>query len=93
MDWLPHVGASNWVLITKDQNIRKRPIEIRALVGAKVKAFVMTTAGEMTGADQGELIQKALKRIERLLTKTRPPFIANITATGHVELLDVRKYR
>ena len=30
VDWLPHVGARGWILITKDQNIRKREIELRA---------------------------------------------------------------
>jgi hypothetical protein len=92
VDWLPHVGARKWLLITKDENIRKRPIEVRALIGAKVKAFVLTAAGELTGADQGALIGKALPRIERL-SKRRPPFIANITASGWVELLDLPKYR
>src|SRR4051812_40280099 len=32
-DWLPLVGERGWVLITKDKNIRKRPIEMRAHMG------------------------------------------------------------
>lgn len=87
VDWLPVVGAKGWILITKDERIRKRPIEVRALLGAKVKAFVMTAAGEMTGADQGALIARALRRIVRLAAR-RPPFIATITASGQVRLFD-----
>ena len=52
----------------------------------------MTAAGEMRGVDQGELIHKALRAIVRFAIKQKPPFIANITASGHVELLDVKKY-
>jgi hypothetical protein len=56
------------------------------------KAFVMTAAGEMTGADQGALIAKALPRMVRISVR-RPPFIANITAAGHVQLLELPRYR
>lgn len=91
VEWLPVVGANRWVLITKDERIRKRPLELKAFVGAKVRAFVMTMAGEMTGADQGELIGRALKRIVLLAAKTKPPFLANITASGNVELIQLRK--
>lgn len=93
IQWLPQVGAAKWILLTKDENIRKRPIEVRALVGAKVKAFVMSAAGEMRGEDQGRLIAKALPRMVRVAMKTRPPFVANITAAGRVELLDTPKYQ
>lgn len=92
VDWLPLVGERNWILITKDERIRRRAIEIRAYLGARVRGFVMTAAGEVRGADQGELIQKAMRAIVRITTKHKPPFIANITAAGKVELLDVTKF-
>ena len=31
VEWLPEVGARRWVLITKDKQIRRREIELRAL--------------------------------------------------------------
>ena len=34
--------ARGWILITKDKNIRKREIELRALHEARVRAFVLT---------------------------------------------------
>ncbi len=36
VDWLPRVGARGWILITKDKNIRKREVELRALKQAGV---------------------------------------------------------
>jgi len=86
VDWLPGVGAAKWILITKDQNIRKRPIELRAVLNSKVRAFVLT-AGEMTGADQAAVFQKALPRMLRILSKTKAPFMANVTESSRVELL------
>lgn len=88
VDWLPRVGADGLILITKDQNIRRRPIEMQALVGARVRAFVLT-AGTLTGADQAEVFRKALPKMCRIAQKTKPPFVANITASGHVQLLDL----
>ena len=48
VDWLPEVGSRRWILITKDKQIRKREIELRALRQAGVRAFVLTSAG-LTG--------------------------------------------
>lgn len=92
VDWLPFIGQKRWILITKDEKIRKRSIELQALGAARVKAFVLTAAGDLRGIDQGAIVAKAIRAIVRL-AKRRPPFIANITASGYVELLDVQKYR
>ena len=90
-DWLPKVGARGWVLITKDKNIRKRPIELRALRGAGVRAFVLT-AGNLTGEDQARILREALPRMLRILRKSDPPFIARVTAESSVELIDIARY-
>ena len=92
VDWLPTIGQNRWILITKDERIRKRLIEVHALAASRVKAFVLTAAGDMRGRDQAAIIAKAMRAIVRL-SKRRPPFIANITAAGHVEFLDLKKYR
>lgn len=92
VEWLPIVGKRKWILITKDEKIRKRAIELHAFIGARVRGFVLTAAGELRGADQAELIVKALPAILRLVTKGRAPFIANITASAHVAPIDVKKY-
>jgi len=50
--WLAHIGSRRWLALMRDQNIKRRALERRALVSAKVGAFVCTT-GEAT-ADQGD---------------------------------------
>jgi hypothetical protein len=50
VDWLPQVGRREWILITKDKNIRKREIELRALKQSRVRAFVLTAGGLKGGS-------------------------------------------
>ncbi len=87
VDWLPNVGAVGWVLITKDKNIRRRPLELQALTQSGVRAFVMTGDG-MTGEQQAEVISKALGAMIRLLARQAAPFIARISRDGNVALID-----
>lgn len=57
-----------------------------ALISAGVRAFVFT-GGNVSGVELAETIVEALPRIERVLAKTKPPFICRITAAGSVELI------
>lgn len=91
VDWLPPVGTRGWVLITKDKNIRKNPLELRALRQAKVAAFVLTS-GNLRGVDQARIILEALPAMLRLLARTPRPFVARITAESSVQLIDSNKY-
>jgi predicted nuclease of predicted toxin-antitoxin system len=88
VEWLPQVGARGWVLITKDQNIRKRPLELRALVASGVRAFVLTSGG-LRGEEQGRVFRQALPAMLRLLRRQPPPFVARVTAAASVELIPV----
>jgi predicted nuclease of predicted toxin-antitoxin system len=91
VDWLPPVGSRGWILITKDKNIRKRPLEMKALLGGNVRAFVLT-AGNLRGEQQAEIFAKALPKMLRILAKTPAPFVAHVTATAQVEVIDIARY-
>lgn len=84
VEWLSVAGAEEWVVLTRDKNIRLREIERRALIAASVAAFVFT-AGNASGVETAEAIVGALPRIERKLLTETPPFICRITASGDVE--------
>lgn len=90
-EWLPEVGRRGWVLITKDKNIRKREIELRALQESGVRAFVLT-AGGLTGEEQGRVIREAMPGILRLLRRKSSSFVARITANSNVELIELVKH-
>lgn len=86
VDWLAEVGRRGWVVLTKDQRIRRRDAEFRALTGAGVAAFVLT-AGNMTGTKMAEAFVRAYPRIQKALRSYSPPFIAAVDASGNVRML------
>lgn len=74
------------MLITKDKNIRKRPLELRAMQNAGVRAFFLT-GGNLSGADQARVFKEALPAMLRLLRRRPGPFIARVTSEGNVALI------
>jgi hypothetical protein len=86
-EWLTRAGQEGWVVLTKDKLIRKRPIERHALVAAHVRAFVFT-GGNMSGVEMAESIVAAIPRILKIIATTEPPFIARITGSGAVLVIE-----
>ncbi len=85
-EWLPAVGKKGWVVLTKDQRIRHRGLELKALMDARVKAFVLTT-GNLRGLEMAAIFVKALPAIQRCVHKNDHPFIARISKQGQVTLI------
>jgi hypothetical protein len=68
-EWLVEAGSQGWIVLTKDQAIRKRPNEITALMNSGVRAFVLA-AGEMTGPEKATLFGRIVTRIRYLVRRT-----------------------
>ena len=85
--WLSRAGSEGWIVLTKDKLIRKRPIERHALLASGVRAFVFT-GGNLSGVEMAESIIGALPRILRVVENTSPPFIARITGSGDVAVIE-----
>lgn len=83
---LTAVGARGWAFLSKDRNIRRRPLERQALMDAKVKAFLLISA-DLSGDEQAAVLVKALPRIRRICRRPGP-FIARITAAGNVTVVE-----
>jgi predicted nuclease of predicted toxin-antitoxin system len=81
--WLQIVGARGWVVLTKDQRLRYRPLEIGALRASSARVFVLT-AGNLRGSEIAAVFLAALPRIFRLLYSHAGPFIARVTQSGQV---------
>jgi len=90
-EWLPKVGARGWILITKDKNIRKREIELRALRQAGVKAFVLV-ASNVNREDQARILREALPAMVRLIRRRSARFVARVTSESSVEVIEIEKY-
>jgi len=84
--WAPEVGRRGWIIVTKDNRVRRRPLELRALWSANVPAFVLRS-GDTTGPQNAQAILAAMPTIHELINRKPWPFIATISATGAVHLL------
>jgi hypothetical protein len=85
-DWLVEVGRRGWVVLTKDQRIRRRHAEFQALLAANVAAFVLTS-GNVTGVTMGQAFVLAYPRMQKMLRDYELPFVAAVDAAGRVKLL------
>ena len=83
--WLHKVGERGWVVLTKDQRLRYRPLEIAALRASNARVFVLT-AGNLRGIEIAAVFLTALPRIYRLLHEMPGPFVARISQPGHVRV-------
>jgi hypothetical protein len=78
--WLRDAGESNWIVLTKDDAIRRRPGERDAMIDAAVRVFCLTTA-QLRGAEQTERFVQNRYRIIRQARKPGP-YIYGVYAKG-----------
>ena len=81
--WLTEVSKRSWVVLTKDQRLRYRPLEISALRASRARVFVLI-AGNLKGSEIAATFEAALPRIERILASHAGPFIARVSKNALV---------
>ena len=67
--WLRDAGGRNWIVLMKDDAIRRRPAERDALVEAGVRAFCLTNA-QLRAAEQTE---RFVSNRHRIIQRARKP--------------------
>lgn len=67
--WLERAGQEGWVVLTKDDAIRRRPVELEALAAHDVRAFCLTSAN-LTGEQQ---CQRIVGNVNRMVQRARKP--------------------
>lgn len=80
-EWIPEVARRGWVLITKDKNIRRNPLERAAYEQAGLRGFV-ATGGDLSGKDLGELLVRCLDGMTRRAHKRPGPLLFAISRNG-----------
>jgi len=85
--WLPEVARQGWAILTKDKKIRRRPIEKQALIRARARTFVLSS-GNMRGQEMADVLVRHLRRMERIVHGTDPPFVA-VVHRSSVEVLKI----
>jgi aryl-alcohol dehydrogenase-like predicted oxidoreductase len=78
--WLGDAGKNDWIVLTKDDAIRRRPAERDALTEAEVRAFCLTSA-QLRGAEQ---IDRFVSNRDRILRQARKsgPYIYGVYESG-----------
>src|SRR5215207_674068 len=69
--WLRDVGARGWVVLMKDDAIRRRPAEREALIAGGVRAFCLTNA-QLRGEEQARRFVENRHRILRQAARPGP---------------------
>jgi hypothetical protein len=80
--WLPVVGNSGLVVLTRDKRIRSRTLERRSLLDHGVRAFFLTSGGNLSLFDQLRLWLRAWDDIENLVQATPGPWLASVNRAG-----------
>jgi hypothetical protein len=70
-----------WVVLSKDEQIRRNPLERGAIERARVKAFFLTQQG-LSGPEMGEIFVKALPGMVRRATRQHGSFIFTVSRNG-----------
>ncbi|MGH8670522.1 MAG: hypothetical protein ACREUA_00590 [Burkholderiales bacterium] len=79
--WIPEIGRKGWVLITKDKNIRRNPLERAAYERAGLRGFV-STGHDLSGKELGELLVRSLEGMVRRAHNRRGPLLYAISSNG-----------
>jgi hypothetical protein len=80
-EWIPEIGRRDWVLITKDKNIRRNPLERAAYEAARVRGFVVT-GKDMNGAELASLLVRCLPGMVYRVAGTPGPSLFTISRGG-----------
>lgn len=80
-EWIPEIGRRDWVLITKDKNIRRNPLERMAYMSSGVRGFVVT-AGNLKGEELAALLVRHLDGMVRRAHGRPGPLLFAISTTG-----------
>lgn len=72
--WLPLAAASGWLVLMRDQRVRYRELEKRALSQAGAGAFVFT-GGQATAADTADTVCRLLRKFANVNRSERKPFL------------------
>jgi len=86
--WLRTAGERGWIVLTRDDRIRYRPAEQRALLGSGTAVFCLHPSKGMTADEWAEILAIAMPRILRIF-EARPSggYIMGVNRKGQIRQL------
>ncbi len=79
------VGEKKWIVLMRDQNIGRRPLELDALLQAGVRSFVLVE-GQLPDRENAKILIKAIPRMLAMISEHQFPFIARVRRDSSVVL-------
>jgi hypothetical protein len=81
------VGTKAWVILSKDDRIRRNPLEREALLAAGVAAFFLGRS-DLRGEQMASALIAALPAMKKSLRRFAVPFIAGVSLAGDVHVFE-----
>ncbi len=81
--WISFVRMKGWVILSKDNGIEKNPMEVKALIEARVHCFLFRS-GNCVGAQIAEGFIAAMPQIKELVARHAPPTLWGVTKDGRL---------
>ncbi|MDB4979716.1 MAG: hypothetical protein JWM82_468 [Myxococcales bacterium] len=85
--WLAEVGTKGWVVLSKDDRIRRNPVEREALLAAGIAAFFLGRS-DLRGIQMAAALVGALPAMKRALRRFPVPFIAGVSIAGDIHVFE-----
>jgi hypothetical protein len=82
-DWLTVAGREGWIVLTRDQAIRRKPNELKAFREANLIMFALAS-GNASAEDTARLVVRLYPKILRKALSTKPPVIFSVTLAGGI---------
>lgn len=86
VEWIAEAGRRGWIVVTRDQEIRRRPNELAAVRAARIHLFALTL-GNLSAGETAKLCVDAWPAVQRAVIRPPAPAIFSITRGARVEWL------
>ena len=77
-EWLSFVGQKGWVALSRDNHIRNRPLEVKAVYENRVAFFVLRRRDNLSGDEIASVFIDSAAKMLQILQTQAPPFICEI---------------
>jgi PIN like domain len=84
---LQAVAEQNWVFITQDRRMRKRPAEREALMSKGLRTFALASTANLSSVETLEVLLRAERAIRNVLANEEGPFVYSIHRDGSLHRL------
>lgn len=82
-EWLTVAGREGWIVLTRDQAIRRKPNELKAFREAKLIMFALAS-GNASAENTARLVVELYPRILRKAHAVKPPAMFSVTLAGGI---------